>query len=109
MSDRKIKTVIQKQVNVLEALGALCPGVKAGELGRMCSEIGSWPHGAVQAALRNIYGFASDYPGIRHGGNPAGAIRQIDMRDMIAMSIVLVGFTPYLRDAFDPDSIFMGS
>lgn len=104
----RIKTVIQKQVNLLEALGSIYPGVRAGELGRMCTEINSWPHRAVRGALGSIYGFASDYPGIRHAGNPAGAIRPIDMRDMIAVSIVLAGFTPYLRDAFNPEAVYLG-
>ena len=38
--------------------------------------------------------FASNYPGIRHGGNSNGVIRDIEMRDMVAVSILLAGFTP---------------
>lgn len=108
-SDRRIKTAIQKQVNLIEALGALCPGVTSGELGRICSEVSSWPHRAVSGSLKSLYGFASDYPGIRHAGNPKGVTRQIDMRDLVAISILLAGFTPYLCDTFDPKSIYLGS
>ena len=108
-SDGRIKTCIQKQVNLMEAVGAAFPWVAKIELGGMCDQIGSWPHGAVRVSLKNLYGFASDYPGIRHGGNPAGAIRSIEMRDMVAMSILLVGFTPYLSNGLDADVVYRGS
>lgn len=107
-SDGRIKTCIQKQVNLLEAIGRTSPGVTEGELGRMCGQITSWPHPAVQKALASLYGFASDYPGIRHGGNPAGALRAVDMRDLVAMSILLAGFTPYLSSALDADVVYRG-
>jgi hypothetical protein len=108
-SDGRIKTCIQKQVNLLEALGSACPGVTATELGAICNQLGTWPHGAVKASLRNLYGFASDYPGIRHGGTPASALRPVDMRDMVALSILLAGFTPYMSHAFDAQSVYRGT
>ncbi|MCK5241780.1 hypothetical protein KAR34_04940 [bacterium] len=48
--------------------------------------------------MKNLYSFACDYPGIRHGGRPKNAIRTIEMRDMVAVSILLAGFSPYLSD-----------
>jgi hypothetical protein len=108
-SDGRIKTCIQKQINLLEAIGRACPGVTETELGRICNQVNSWPHQAIKASLKNLYGFASDYPGIRHGGSPASAIRNIEMRDMVAMSILLVGFTPYLSDQFNADVVYRGS
>lgn len=108
-SDGRIKTCIQKQVNLLEAIGRAFPGVTEGELGRMCNQINSWPHGAVKAALRNLYGFASDYPGIRHAGTPDGALRAVDMRDMVAISILLAGFTPYLSNGLNPELVYRGA
>jgi hypothetical protein len=47
--------------------------------------------------------FASNYPGIRHG-----VIRDIEMRDMVVMSILLVGFAPYLTDQINADIIYRG-
>ena len=108
-SDGRIKTCIQKEINLLEAIGRACPGVTETELGRICNQLSSWPHQAIKAALKNLYGFASDYPGIRHGGTPASAIRGIEMRDMVAMSILLVGFTPYLSDQLNADVVYRGS
>lgn len=108
-SDGRIKTCIQKQVNLLEAIGRTYPGVTEGELGGMCRQIKSWPHSAVKAALGNLYGFASDYPGIRHGGTVRSVLRDVDMRDMVAISIVLAGFTPYLSDRINADQVYRGA
>lgn len=108
-SSGRIKTSIQKHVNMLEALGRGCSGVDAGQLGAMCTQIGSWPHPAIGKALSAVYGFASDYPGIRHAGNPNSALREVEMRDLIAVLIVLTGFSPYLRDGFDANAVYFGS
>jgi hypothetical protein len=107
-TDSRIKTCISKQFMLLEAIGAVAPGVTKGTLGGMCDEVGSWPHAAIKEALKKLYGFASDYPGIRHGKNANGAIRAIEMRDMVAMSILLAGFTPYLSDQLDADVMYRG-
>ena len=108
-SDGRIKTCIQKHVNFLEALARSVPGVSGNELASMCDQIGSWPHSAIKASLKNLYGFTSDYPGIRHGGNPDGAKRAIEMRDMIALSILLIGFTPYLSEQLNADAVYRGT
>jgi hypothetical protein len=108
-SDGRIKTCIQKQVNLLEAIGRGFPGVTETELGGICNQVGTWPHNAIRASLKNLYGFTSDYPGIRHGGTPAHALRAIETRDLVAMSILLVGFTPYLTDQLNADIVYRGS
>jgi hypothetical protein len=107
-SDGRIKTCIQKQVNLLEAIGRNAPGVTGTTLGAICNQVGTWPHDKLKEAMKNLYGFASDYPGIRHGGTPANALRPVDMRDMVAMSILLAGFTPYLSHALDADLVYRG-
>ncbi len=93
-SDRRIKTSIQKQMNLLEALGRVHPGVKGKTLGEISKQLKNWPHKEVMSALQSLYTFTCDYPGIRHGGTPTSALRAVDMRDMVAMSILLAGFTP---------------
>jgi hypothetical protein len=108
-SDGRIKTCIHKQVNLLEAIGRACPGVTETKLGGICNQLDTWPHAAIKASLKNLYGFASDYPGIRHGGTPASAIRDIEMRDMVAMSILLAGFMPYLTDQINADLVYLGA
>jgi hypothetical protein len=107
-SDRRIKTCIQKQVNLLEAMGRAAPGVSHATLGRICDQLNTWPHDKVRESLKNLYNFASDYPGIRHGGTPSGANRTIGVRDLVSISILLVGFTPYLCEQMDPNSMYRG-
>lgn len=108
-SDGRIKTSIQKQVNLLEAIGRTAPGVTGTTLGTICNQVGTWPHDKLKEAMKALYGFASDYPGIRHGGTQANALRTVDMRDMVAMSILLAGFTPYLSNALDADIVYRGA
>ena len=108
-TDGRIKTCIGKQFMLLEAIGGLDPGVTKNTLGDMCGQLTSWPHATIKEALKKLYGFASDYPGIRHGGRGKGALRTIEMRDMVAMSILLMGFTPYLERRLSADAIYGGS
>jgi hypothetical protein len=107
-SDNRIRTCIQKQVNLIEAMGMQCPGVTHNTLGAICNQVGTWPHDKIKEAMQNLYKFTCDYPGIRHGGTPANALRSIEMRDMVAISILLVGFAPYLTDRLDADVIYRG-
>lgn len=108
-SDGHIKTCIQKQVNLLEALGQNCPGVTKETLGAICEQVGTWPHDKVKEAMMSLYKFTCNYPGIRHAGTPGNALRTIEMRDMVAMSILLAGFTPYLTDQFNADVVYRGT
>ena len=108
-TDGRIKTCIGKQFMLLEAIGALDPHVTKNTLGDMCDQLDSWPHATIKVALQKLYGFASDYPGIRHGSSAKGAVRAIEMRDMVAISILLTGFTPYLERRLSADAIYGGS
>lgn len=107
-STGNIKTCIQKQVNLLEGLGQLCPGVTQNTLGRICNEVGTWPHEKLKDAIKEVYRFTCDYPGIRHGGTPAHSLREIEMRDLVAVTIVLAGFSPYLTDRISSDIVYRG-
>ncbi len=109
ISEGRIKTCIQKQVNLLEAVGRAAPGMTETTLGAICNQVGTWPHKKVKEAIKSLYVFTSDYPGIRHGGTPASEIRALDMRDLIAISVLLTGFTPYLESRLNADAIFGGS
>lgn len=124
---RKIKQCLAAQFNLLEALLSQAPGVvaynEAAEIynqtaarrqqrrlantfGAMCDKAGVWPHDDVLKSAKALYGFGSDYPGIRHGGTPANQLREVDMRDMVAMTVALAGFTPYFSDLLNADKIY---
>ncbi len=112
-SSNRIRMCIQRQVNLLEALGRAYPTVTENTLGRICDQLGTlpnavWPHDRVRDAMKDLYKFACDYPGIRHGGTPASARRDIDMRDMVAISVLLAGFTPYLSHQVDSNIAYSG-
>ena len=93
----------------MEAIGRSFPGVTGTTLGKICDQVGTWPHEKLKLAMKDLYHFASDYPGIRHGGTPANAIRAIEMRDLIVMTILLAGFTPYLSDQLNADVVYRGN
>lgn len=105
-TDGRIKTCIGKQFMLLEAIAALDSDMTNNTLSEMCTKLDSWPHATIKEALKKLYGFSSDYPGIRHGSRTRGALRTIEMRDMIAMSILLMGFTPYLSQQLSADTIY---
>ncbi|HYE47807.1 MAG TPA: hypothetical protein VEA44_18715 [Caulobacter sp.] len=106
-SERNIKTCIQKQVNLLEALGQGHPNAAgANTLGRISDNIGTWPHEQVKEAIKNLYRFTCDYPGIRHAGTAANQLRPLGMTDLVAISAVLAGFAPYLADALDASAVY---
>ncbi len=105
----RIANCVAKQVMLLEAIGSTGPGVTGTELAGICKQISSWPQPALRSSLLGLYGFASDFPGLRHGTESKGMLRDIEMRDMVAMSILLAGFTPYLTDQLNADVVYRGS
>jgi hypothetical protein len=106
VSQVRVKTCIQRQFNLLEAIGQTFPGVTQRTLGDICGQIDSWPHATIRDALKKLYGFRSDYPGLGHAGNPAGVLRELDARDMVAMAVMLAGFVPYLSSSLDARLVY---
>ena len=99
-----LKTCIGNASKYIEGLaGATCG--KSGKLSELCKEINDWPHTALQSALGNLYGFCSDYPGIRHAGNPAGVRRNLATRDMTLASLLLLSFSGYLSPSLDERAV----
>ncbi|MFH0343038.1 MAG: hypothetical protein ACHBNF_13105 [Chromatiales bacterium] len=99
-----LKTCIGNASKYAEGLAVATCG-KPGSLGDLCKEIKDWPHGAVQTSLRNLYGFCSDYPGIRHAGNPGGVRRDLAARDMTLASLLLLSFSGYLSPSVDERAV----
>lgn len=108
-TDHRIKTCIQKQINLLEAIGRAAPGVTGISFTDMCNQVDAWPHDRVRQSLKDLYQFTCDYPGIRHAGSPDNVLRRVDMRDMVALSILLAGFTPYLAGELSAEAVYLGA
>jgi len=104
----RIKTCIQKQFNLLEGIGQQFPGVTAQSLGDICGQVDSWPHATLKEAAKKLYGFRSNYPGLGHAGNPNSVMREIEMRDLVAVSVLLAGFSPYLTNEIDSETVYEG-
>lgn len=98
----RMKTCLQKQYNMLEALGRNCPNVTATTLGAICDQL-DWPHEKMKEVGKNLYRFGSDYPGVRHGGTPGNALRDLQMRDFVSISLMLASFAPYVTNGLDSD------
>lgn len=105
-SESRIKTVISKQFNLLESVGRSYPGVTSTTFGGICDQVDSWPHESLKACAKNLYKFACDYPGIRHGGTPASKLREVDMREILGVSLVLTAFTTYLTKLVDSNLVY---
>jgi hypothetical protein len=102
----RIKACISRQANLLEAIGQVAPNVTGNTLGAICDQVGTWPHDGLKDSAKSIYKFSNQYPGIRHAGTPATQIREIELRDLIAVSVLLAGLTPYLTDRMSAEAIY---
>lgn len=103
----RLKNCFIKQFNTLEAITARNPTVTAQVLSDMCAQVQSWPHVTVKQAAQKIYAFRGAYPNMGHGTG-GGALREIEMRDLVSVSIMLVGLLPYLSNEINPNVIFGG-
>jgi len=101
-----LKNCIANASKYVEGLAGETCG-RAGTLGDLCRDIKDWPHSAMQNALGNLYGFCSDYPGIRHAGNPSGVRRDLTTRDVTLTSLLLLSFSGYLSPTLD-EKIILG-
>jgi hypothetical protein len=93
-----VRTCISKASILAEGLAMQLPEVSANTLGTAAGEISCWPHRTIQVALEKIYGFCSDYPAIRHAGKPKGRLRDLEIRDAIIVSMLLLAYTGYFVD-----------
>ena len=69
-SDGRIKTCIQKQVNLLEAIGRTVPGVTGTTLGAICNQVGTWPHEKLKEAMKDLYRLRLGLPRHSPWGHP---------------------------------------
>lgn len=98
-----LKTCIAKASNYAEGLASVTAGIPAAgnTLGALCDKMSDWPHDQVKESLQKPYKFCSDYPGIRHAGNPAGVRRNLATRDVTLACLLLLSFSSYLSPVVD--------
>lgn len=93
-----MKSCIHKACMFVECLGAVKPGAKGKTLGDLCVNIDCWPHKAVRGAVSSLYGFCSDYPGIRHNISSGGQIRPLQVKDSVLVTLLLLAASGYFKD-----------
>jgi hypothetical protein len=105
-----MKTCISKACMLAEKIGSLNPDKgKANTLGAMCDRIPCWPHAKLQEAVKSIYHFCCDYPGIRHAGDSASRIRSLEVTDSIIVPLMLLTASGYfltLKDITEITGIY---
>lgn len=98
---RDLSTSIAKASNYAEGIASHMSGANKGTMGKMLGSLNVWPHKAVQEAVDKLYGFCSDYPGIRHSGNESGKIRPLNAKDTILISALFMAFSGYMHNQVD--------
>ena len=98
-----LKTCILKATMYAEGAAAVSAHSDGGTLGELCDKITCWPHKTVKECLKKLYGFCSDYPGIRHLGHPKGQLRDLESRDAILICLLLLSFSGYLTYEARPE------
>lgn len=94
-SEPDIKTCIQKSAMLVEALASVYPNAQGSSLGELCESINCWPHATLKEAMKKLYGFCSDYPGIRHNVRRRGQLRPLEMRDSVIIPLLLLTASGY--------------
>lgn len=103
-----LKSCIGKASNYAEAVAAKTYGGN-GSLGDLCKKLNCWPHITVRQALEKVYGFCSNYPGIRHGtiASPGAILRDLEPRDAILICLLFVSFSGYMMNGLSLEEMFM--
>jgi hypothetical protein len=98
--DTDLRLCIESFVKYQEALvrDTLARPASTASFSRLVGQLDSWPHLAVKSAVCNLYGFCSNYPGMRHGGNPTGQLRILRELDAVALGAFFLGFCGYLTE-----------
>ena len=111
------RIAIEKQVNILGSNWPQLPGSETKTLGA----ISLHSRKPLRASLATSYckrklALQNLYIHLRLSWNPprlhpvsTAMESDIDMRDMVAMSILLAGFTPYLTHGLNPDVVYRGT
>jgi hypothetical protein len=94
-SEPDMKTCIQKAAMLVEAIASVYPNAQGSSLGELCDSIKCWPHTSIKDAMKKLYGFCSDYPGIRHNVGRRGRLRTLEMRDSIIIPLLLLTASGY--------------
>jgi len=104
-TESRIKSCLTKQYILIEGIANARSGTSGETLGQRCVQA-SWPHPTLKAAAGNIYGFRSDYQGLGHAGNAKAVLRDVDDRELMGVSCMLLGVLPYVDPTIDLNPMY---
>jgi hypothetical protein len=99
-----LRTCIANASKYAEGLAGHTCGTH-GSLGELAKKLDDWPHITIRDSLTKLYGFSSNYPNIRHAGNPSSAIRSLAARDATTLSVLFLTFSGYLSPVLDERAV----
>ena len=99
---RDLRTSIAKASNYAEGVAASrLKAAEGGSLSQMVDRLATeraWPHVNVQNTIKELYSFCNDYPGIRHGSTKNSKKRELEPKDTIIISTLLIAFSGYIQN-----------
>jgi hypothetical protein len=107
--DTDLRNCVRAAANYAEGLASVTVGIPAtgNTLGALAHKLTDWPHDKLRDSLCQLYGFCSDYPAMRHSGQPGNAKRPLAPRDATGLSVLLLAFSGYLSPHLD-EQIVLG-
>ena len=103
---RRIRNCVQTQMNLLEAIACKHPGIRGRPWVRCAS---SSLHGRTLPLVARYPAYTDSLPisqACVTESASKGFKREVDMRDLVSLSIILAGFTPYLTDLINSEHIY---
>lgn len=104
-SPGRMKTLLSKAMALLEAYGVRNPDLKGQTISGMVKNL-DLPHPTLSKLIETLYGFRGDFPGIAHGGNPDGMSRELEIKDMLVLTVLITALTPYFLQNFDSQKCY---
>lgn len=98
-AQRDLTLSIMRASNYAEGIALASLNQQQGTFGQMCDQLAVWPHPYMKEAIKKLYHFCSDYPGIRHGGaqNNPNRLRDLEIKDTIIVSSLFFAASGYLH------------
>jgi len=90
-----MKTCIHKAGMLVEALASVRPEARGNNFGALCDSMRCWPNSLIREAVKKLYEFSSDFPGVRHNIVRRSQSRALDMRDSMIVPLLLVTAAGY--------------
>lgn len=96
---RDLTLSLMRASNYAEGMALVSLNQQQGTFGQLCDQLNVWPHPYMKDAVKKLYHFCSDYPGIRHGGaqNNPNRLRDLEIKDTIIVSALFFAASGYLH------------